>query len=74
MFLINHKIKALFDKLASSLLNEDEKKTFLETVKNSRDLPMLLVENDIIDYVDSIDGIVKIVLTVGGMLCQSKIA
>lgn len=65
-------LKAAIKLLAKKIHNNNEQQKLLcDSLENSRDLTMLLFHSDVFDYIDNMDGVPKIVLTVIGKITES---
>jgi hypothetical protein len=54
------------------LHSEDEQKRFIDSMSSSTDLIGLVHDNALVDYMDGLDGIPKLVMTVTGKILEQK--
>jgi hypothetical protein len=67
-------LKGLTQKAGERLFNTDEQKNmFLKSVGASDDLQELIINNNIIKYVDGLRGCSKLVLTLVGKYFETKL-
>lgn len=65
-------LKASVKLIARKIHNNNYQEQLLcDSLENSRDLTMLLFNSDIIEYIDKMDGIPKIILTIVGKITES---
>jgi hypothetical protein len=55
-----------------TLYTPEQKDKFIELLGNSKDLKLLLVENNFTDSIDEIDGPIKIALTIFAKYFEAK--
>lgn len=56
-----------------TLQNENQREHFVKSIATSKDLKSLLVDNEMINKLDSLDGPLKIALTILAKLYEARV-